>query len=83
MHKRVKGGIEKHYCDNCGKLLFDYIPKNESSVELFGVPVPEYKMKRHAEFRYDHGCKKKGIQRGEYCVECLETLYNQTGGATQ
>lgn len=27
MHKRVKGGIEKHYCDNCGKLLFDYIPK--------------------------------------------------------
>ena len=31
MKRNVRGGIIKHYCDKCGKNIYDYIPKKEQS----------------------------------------------------
>ena len=75
MKKRVKGGIEKHYCDKCGRLIFDHIPK-EPTVKLFGKYIPEFSCKRYCEYRLDLcGNKKRGIARGEYCKECHDKMY--------
>lgn len=74
MKKRVKGGIEKHYCDKCGKNIYDHIP-TEPTVKLFGQWIPEVKSKRHCEFRMVWGNKKKGIEAGEYCLECHNKMY--------
>ena len=76
MKKKVKGGILKHYCDKCGKLLYDDIPKvTESPIMLFGMVVPEYKRKTHNEYRHENGCIKRNIKAGDYCVECHETMW--------
>lgn len=76
MRKRVKGGIEKNYCDKCGKLIYDLIPKSKT-VELLGMTVPEYTMKKHNDYKIEYGCKKRGIAPGMYCVECHKTLYEE------
>lgn len=49
MHKRVRGGITKHYCDVCGCLCYDMIPTgiDEKISELFGRSVVSYKVKTY------------------------------------
>lgn len=73
MKKKVKGGIEKHYCDKCGKLIYDHIPK-EPTIKLFGMYIPEFSAKKHSEFRMEWGNKKLGIEAGEYCLECFNEM---------
>ena len=69
MKKIVKRKIEKHYCDKCGKSIFDYIPKN-SGFTLFGMYVPEFAVKRHGE----HRIVTSRRNRGEYCIDCYNEL---------
>ena len=69
MKKRVRGGIEKHYCDRCGKNIYDLIPK-EPSVKCMGLWIPEFKMKRHCEHHTVFANRKKGVDAGEYCKDC-------------
>ena len=76
MKKRVKGGIEKHYCDKCGKLIYDYIPK-QPTIKLFGQWIPEFGVKKHCDYRREYGNKKRGIVAGEYCIECYEKMYSE------
>ena len=75
MKKRVKGGIEKHYCDKCGKLIYDDIPK-ESTVKFLGQWIPEFSRKRYCDYKMDYGYKKRGIKAGEYCIECHNQMYS-------
>lgn len=74
MMKRVKGGIQKHYCDKCGKPIYDHIPK-ASTIKLFGQLIPEFTSKKHCDFKMVWGNKKRGIEPGEYCKECHESMY--------
>lgn len=74
MKKRVKGGIEKHYCDRCGKLIYDDIPK-APTIKMFGQWLPEFTIKKHCDYKIGWENKKKGIQAGEYCKECYNDLY--------
>lgn len=74
MKKKVKGGREKHYCDKCGKNIYDYIPK-EPTIKLFGQWIPEVTVKKHCEYKREFGCKKRGIEAGEYCIECHNQMY--------
>lgn len=73
MKKRVKGGIQKTYCDRCKKLLYDEIPK-PPSVKFCGMWIPEFKMKNHADYEVLAASKKRGIEAGVYCKECAEIL---------
>lgn len=68
MHKKVKNGIEKHYCDVCGALLYDLIPKNKTTATIFGIAIPEYGMKVH--------CKYERDSKKEYCEKCYKEVYN-------
>ena len=63
MIKKVKGGKEKHYCDMCGKLLYDLIPK-ESTITFLGLPVPEFTRKTYE--KYERRLGK------EYCEHCYK-----------
>ena len=75
MTKKVKGGIVKHYCDKCNKLIYDTIPKKEqSAIKVFGIPVIEIEIKRYCEFRMIWENKKLGIKAGEYCLECAKQM---------
>ena len=75
MTKKVKGGILKHYCDSCGKLLYDDIPR-EPTVKVFGQWVPEYSKKIHCDFKVVLGNnRKKGIRAGTYCEECHAKMF--------
>lgn len=68
MKKIVKGRIEKHYCDCCEKSIYDYIPK-PSTLKVFGMPVPEYGMKVHHDFRR--------YKSKEYCKECYNDIFEK------
>lgn len=69
MVKRVKGGIEKHYCDCCGKLLYDYIPIK--TINFHGINMTTVKEKTYIkEWRILGGrqfcsieCENKSIKR--------------------
>ena len=74
MKKRVKGGIEKHYCDKCGKLIYDHIPK-QPTIKLFGQWIPEVTTKKHSDYKIVWGNRKKGIEAGEYCLECHNKMF--------
>ena len=74
MKKRVKGGIEKHYCDKCGKLIYDHIPK-KPTVKLFGQWLPEVTSKKYCDYKMEWGNKKRGIEAGEYCKECYDKMW--------
>lgn len=63
MRKKVKGGKIKCYCDICGTLLYDLIPK-ESTVTFFGQPIPEYNRKLYKKY-----INKLGK---EYCEDCYK-----------
>lgn len=76
MIKKVKGGILKHYCACCGKLLYDEIPK-EPTVKALGQFIPEYSIKRYCCFKVEFGNKKKGIQAGDYCKECHDKMFSE------
>lgn len=69
MIKKVKGGREKHYCEVCGELLYDLIPK-ESTITFLGIPVPEYNQKVYKKY--------KNVLGKEYCENCYAK--NRTGG---
>lgn len=74
MKKIVKGKIEKHYCDKCGKNIFDYIPKN-SNIQLFGMTIPEYSVKRYCDYKGVQRYRKGEVrQNNEYCLECWNDL---------
>lgn len=69
MHKKVKNGIEKHYCDVCGKLLYDLVPKNKITATIFGIAIPEYGIKEY--------CKCKRDTKKEYCEKCYKEVCNE------
>lgn len=75
MKKRVKNGIEKRYCDVCGKNIFDYIPK-EPTIQLGGEWLPEYRVKTYCEYKIIN------IPYGEYCMECYKAKTTSSGSAT-
>ena len=81
MKKRVRNGIEKHYCDRCGKNIHDYIPK-ESTVKLFGQWIPEFYVKRYCDSYRVSASRSRGIEAGEYCKECYQEI-NDLKGAKQ
>lgn len=66
MRKKVKSGIEKHYCDECGVLLYDIVPKNKITATIFGIPIPEYTIKSY--------CKSKCGYGKELCEKCYTTM---------
>ena len=71
MKRNVRGGIIKHYCDKCGKNIYDYIPKKEQSgIQVFGMTIPEYSVKRYCDYRVVTSRKN----RGDYCLECHNKL---------
>lgn len=72
MRKRVKNGIEKYYCDVCGKNVYDYVPK-KSSIQAFGMVIPEYKVKKHCEYVQI----RKVSKQADYCKECAEKEMNK------
>ena len=74
MKKKVKGGIEKHYCDKCGKLIYDKIPK-EPTVKFLGQWIPEFSSKKHCDYRMVWANRKRGIEAGEYCIECHDKMF--------
>ena len=69
MKKRVKGRIEKYYCDECGKNICDYVPK-KSELQLFGMTIPEYGIKKYCEYVQI----RKVSKQADYCKECYENL---------
>ena len=73
MKKRVKGGIEKHYCDKCKKNIYDCIPK-EPTVKFLGQWIPEFRMKRHCDSFRVMASRSKGIAAGEYCTDCYQEI---------
>lgn len=69
MKKIVKGKIEKHYCDCCGRSIYDFIPR-PTTRKLFGAFVLEMHFKKNYEFkRYGSGRNEK-----EYCMDCYEDV---------
>lgn len=70
MKKTVKGKIVKHYCDCCGKNIYDCKPK-KSELKSMSIYIPEYTFERYCEFRSGIG---KG-NREEYCIECYKKLF--------
>lgn len=76
MKKRVKGGIEKHYCDRCRKNIYDHIPK-EPTVKFLGQWIPEFSVKRHCDSYRVMPCRKRGIAAGEYCAECHKEIIKE------
>ena len=73
MKKKVKNGIEKHYCDKCGKNIYDYIPK-APTVKFMGQWIPEFAPKRYCNSHRVLGNRKRGIEAGEYCEECYKEI---------
>lgn len=63
MRKKVKGGIIKHYCDSCGKLLYDETLK-ESTITFLGIPVPEYTSKTYEKY--------ERVLGKVYCENCYK-----------
>lgn len=76
MKKRVKGKIEKHYCDKCGKLLYDHIPKTPT-LKFMGQWIPEFSVRTYCQYTREYGNRKRGIQAGEYCKECHKKMYSK------
>ena len=74
MKRTVKGKIEKYYCDECGKNICDYVPK-KSSLQLFGMVVPEYGIKKHCEYVQI----RKISKQADYCKECYNKLTKSSG----
>ena len=68
MKKKVKNGIEKHYCDTCGKLLYDLVPDkskptSKTRCKLGTITISYCNTKRY--------CKSHSAPQGrEYCDEC-------------
>lgn len=69
MKRIVKGKIEKYYCDECGKNICDYVPK-KSSLQLFGMAVPEYGIKKYCEYVQI----RKVSKQADYCKECYNKI---------
>ena len=69
MKKRVKNGIEKHYCDKCGVNIYDHVPKKTQTLKIMGLPVIECDTKRHCDFRIVFS-----KPYGEYCLDCYNEL---------
>lgn len=66
MKKIVKSHIEKHYCDMCGKLLFDYIPNPKKDSSCFGITIHHMDIKKYC----DHTDCGFGYNYKEYCTDC-------------
>ena len=73
MLKRVKGKIQKYYCDVCGKNVFDYVP-NGAFMNVLGMRIPVYDVRKHCEY-VQKSCLGKS---SEYCKECYEKLNKST-----
>ena len=69
MKRIVKGKIEKFYCDECGKNLYDRVPKTPT-VKLFGEWIPEMGLRKHCEYV----SIRKISKQGDWCKECYEKL---------
>lgn len=70
MMKIVKGKIQKFYCDECGKNIFDYIPdKSSAKMEIFGKSATYMNIKKYCEY------KNVGmINPKHYCLECYKKV---------
>ena len=70
MQRKVKNGIEKHYCDRCGTMLYDYVPKHKITATIFGIAIPEYGVKTY--------CKhERGLGGKEYCEKCFKEVCDE------
>lgn len=78
MKKRVKGKIEKHYCDKCRKLLYEHIPQ-KPQFKILGQWIPEFREKRYCAFVREWGEGEEGtiVAIKEYCKECHEKIYSK------
>ena len=63
MRKKVKGGIEKYYCDCCGKLVYDLILSGRENFTLSGMSIAKYKPKKYDDYINCYSGKV-------FCMDC-------------